>query len=288
VDSGILLVLACAAAGCSWLLLVGAIAFGRLRAPGRRPAPPQPVVLAEWPIEGAARQVVLGDEPRFLLERGLRSPERDVRVAAITALGRLGARHEWAVDGLIEALATEADTPARVAAELDRLAPRPGARLAPLLGHPSDVVRFYAVRLLAGYPELARNEVVALAGDRSPNVRAAAIETLRATGSPSALRMALARLGDTHPSVRAQAIRTASALGVGRVTPFVARRLEDDSWWVRETAREALATSAGGGAAEDTTVEQALRSGIRRSRPATRGWSGPDSALDADLSGAAP
>jgi hypothetical protein len=287
VDDGTLLVLACAAAGVTWLLFAAAIAWGRLRMAARRRAAREPVVHTGWPTEGAQpRSPAHGDEPRALLERGLRSSERDVRVAAITALGRLGARHEWAVDGLIEALATEADTPARVAAELDRLAPRPGARLAPLLGHPSDVVRFYAVRLLAGYPEPARHELLALTRDRSPNVRAAALEGLRPVGSPSALRAALACLEDTHPSVRAQAIRTASALGGDAATPFVARLLDDDSWWVRETAREALATSRDHAG---TTVELALRSGIERARLATRQWSappGPD--IDAGLTGAVP
>jgi hypothetical protein len=286
VDDGSLLVLACAAAGGSWLLLAAAIVWGRLRAARNRPLP-RAVVIAGWPTEESLpRSIAHGDEPRSLLERGLRSPERDVRVAAITALGRLAARHEWAVDGLIEALATDADAPARVAAELDRLAPRPGARLAPLLGHPSDVVRFYAVRLLAGYPDLARREVTALTNDRSPNVRAAALEALRVSGSASALRAALARLEDTHPSVRAQAIRTASSLGGDGAAPFVSRRLEDDSWWVRETAREAIATSAGDGG-RGGTVEQALRSGIARAGAPKRDRSGSHAALDAGFSGGA-
>ena len=64
-----------------------------------------------------------------------------MRIAAITALGGLGERYEWAVDGLIEALAERIEDPVRVAAQLDRLAPRPGSRLAFLLGHPNTVVR---------------------------------------------------------------------------------------------------------------------------------------------------
>ena len=60
-------------------------------------------------------------------------PSRTCALASVTALGRLGHRHEWAIDGLIEALADGSDSPVRVAAALDELAPRPGSRLLPLL-----------------------------------------------------------------------------------------------------------------------------------------------------------
>ena len=179
-------------------------------------------------------------EARALLERGLRSDERDVRVASVTALAGFATDHEWALDGLVEALASEVETPERVATELDRLAPRPGRRLAPLVGHPSEVVRFYVVRLLGRYPELARRHVAALTADPSPHVRAAALETLRVAGSADALRRALEMLSDSQPFVRAQASRTAVEIaGVG-AAPFVAPLLADESWWVREAAREAL------------------------------------------------
>jgi len=114
-----------------------------------------------------ARGTVGETDTRTLLERGLRSDEREVRVAAVTALSGLASDHEWALDGLVEALASELETPERVATELDRLAPRPGRRLAPLVGHPSEVVRFYVVRLLGRYPELARRHVAALTADLS-------------------------------------------------------------------------------------------------------------------------
>lgn len=182
-----------------------------------------------------------GPTTRALLDRGLRDSERDVRVAAITSLAGLAQSHEWAVDGLIEALAGELETPGRVAAELDRLAPRPAHRLVPLLDHPSDVVRFYAVRLLARYPELARRHVPAVTRDRSPNVRAGALETLRDSGSAEALRCALVLLEDPQPFVRAHAARTAAAIAGPSAATFVTPLLGDASWWVREAVRESLA-----------------------------------------------
>ena len=238
------LVLVCAIACGCWLLLAAAIPIARLRARRRRPTG-QAEVSGGWVLpaasgDRAARGTVDETDTRSLLERGLRSDEREVRVAAVTALSGLASDHEWALDGLVEALASELETPERVATELDRLAPRPGRRLAPLVGHPSEVVRFYAVRLLGRYPELARRHVAALTADPSPHVRAAALETLRAAGSADTLRRALEMLSDTQPFVRAQASRTAVAIaGVGAAS-FVAPLLADESWWVREAAREAL------------------------------------------------
>lgn len=240
-----LLLFSAVAAGCLWLSLAAAIAWGRLRH-GQHAPDTAPLVIGDWHVpperdRAPAEPPERGDDARSLLEQGLRSPERDVRVAAITTLGRLADRNEWAVDGLIEALVSGIEGPAaRIAAELDRLAPRPGTRLVPLLTHPSQVVRFYAIRLLARYPELARRHVPDCARDPSPRVRAAVLETLGACGSATALRAALRALDDPDAAVRAHAIRTASTTGAAGIIPFVAPLLGDGSWWVREAAAMAI------------------------------------------------
>jgi HEAT repeat protein len=239
VDGSAALVLVCALAAACWLGLAAAIPASRLVARRRRK-----MALAAGVASDMQDDTLVGrDGPtmRALLERGLRDRDRDVRVAAITSLAGLAPSHEWALDGLIEALASELETPGRVAAELDRLAPRPARRLVPLLEHPSDVVRFYAVRLLARYPDLARRHVPDVTRDRSPNVRAGALETLRDSGSAEALRSALVLLRDPQPFVRAHAGRTACAIAGCSAATFVAPLLGDPSWWVREAARESLA-----------------------------------------------
>jgi HEAT repeat protein len=227
-------------AGGAWLLLAIGVLVGRLRPSQRMLAGSDP---SYTPSDDPSRASVpwLGgeDATRSLLEQGARSPDRQVRISAITTLGRLGHRHEWAVDALIEALATGGE-PVRVAAQLDRLAPVAGARLIPLLGHPSDLVRFCATRLVVRYPALARRHLPALTHDRSPNVRAAALETLRASGSGEALRCSLRLLDDPSARVRAGACRAATAIGGTRAAPFLVTRLRDESWWVREAARDAL------------------------------------------------
>ena len=223
-----------------WGLLLAAIAVGRLR---RRPAAP-PYATYHAPLDAATRTVLAGpvddDEPRDLLLRGLRSAEQDVRMASVTALANLGHRYEWAVDGLIEALAEGRDSPIRVGSALDDLAPRPGPRLVPLLRHPNVGVRFTTVRLLGRYPELARRHVADLTRDQSHQVRAAALETLRDTSTAEALRCATALLHDPHPLVRAQAAATASAVAGARCAGLLLPLLGDESWAVRDAVRTAL------------------------------------------------
>jgi HEAT repeat protein len=261
---------ACVGVGFLFLLVCGGILGRRLRLERRRRGSPlqlPPVLdvhrapwadLEEWrdglavarELEEAAARG--GPDAQVSLREALWSRDPVVRQAAVAALGRLGERHDWAIDGLVEALAEHRDAPASVAAQLDRLAPRVGLRLAPLLRHPRSVVRFYAVRLLRPYGSLARDLVPDLVDDPSPNVRAAALETLASAPSGNALRRALDQLDDPHPLVRAQACRTSAAVSARAAAPFVAPLLADASWWVREAAREALV--AGGRGVTDVVV----------------------------------
>ena len=79
----------------------------------------------------------------------------------------------------------------------------------------------------------------------SPQVRAAALETLSALPTGETLRCALRLLEDPHPLVRVEACKTAGAISGVTAAPFVVPLLTDPSWWVREAAREALVTSGG-------------------------------------------
>jgi HEAT repeat protein len=223
-----------------WGALVTAIAVGRLR---RRPD--ERSAGAYSPVDAATRAVLQStaddEEARVVVLRGLRSSEQDVRVASVTALARLGHRYEWAVDGLIEALADDRASPIRVGSALEDLAPRPGVRLVPLLRHPRVVVRFTTVRLLGRYPDLARRHVADLTRDPSHQVRAAALETLRATSTAEALRCATALLDDAHPLVRAQAAATATAVAGAACATLLVPLLGDESWAVRDATQAALA-----------------------------------------------
>jgi HEAT repeat protein len=238
--------LACAAAGGLWALGASAVLGGRLRQRRRRghiaagaehPIVPPTAVPAAPAL--AAREHLLA---------GLRSDAPDVRRACVVALGRLADRHEWAVDGLIEALAERLDMPARVAAELDRIAPRADMRLLSLLGHPNGTVRYYTARLLAR-EEGGRGFVPRLVLDPSPHVRVAALQALATAPSPLSLAHALRLLRDPDARVRAQACRTSAAICPAAAGPLVVWLLDDESWEVRNAAHGAL-VAAGDGAAE--------------------------------------
>jgi HEAT repeat protein len=179
-------------------------------------------------------------ESREALEQALRSDDAELRRVAILRLGHLGATHDWAIDGLITALTEGADAPARVATWLARLAPRPAHRLVPLLDHPGEAVRFWSVRLIGAYDDLAREHAVRMTRDPCLRVRAASLSTLRATAGPDGLRSALELLADPSPPVRAHACRAVAAIGGVQLAGLVVPPLGDSSWWVREAARAAL------------------------------------------------
>ena len=256
---------ACVVAGNAWLLLAVTVVFRRTplwrRYRPRAGARPIQLLLRTggygWLEDVSADTLVLapGDvrdsggaddlDARDHLLRGLRSREPEVRRASVAALAHLGHRHEWAIDGLIEALAEHADSPASVAGAARPCGAAGWSRLVPLLGHPSSVVRSYAVRLLAGHGDHVVQQATELTWDPLPQVRAAALETLSALPTGETLRCALRLLEDPHPLVRVEACKTAGAISGVTAAPFVVPLLTDPSWWVREAAREALVTSGG-------------------------------------------
>ena len=246
-----------AVAASAWfVLLVAAIVARRRHARRRkrlRSAPPdaheltsvlEPVGRYRGLASARALAVLSSaDHPNSqeFLEHALTSEDAEIRRAAVAGLGHLGSTHDWAVDGLITALTTGADAPARVAAQIDRLAPRPGTRLVALLSHPDATIRFWAVRLLAPYSGgLAEDRLIALLDDPEPSVRAGSLSGLRVASSGDALRGALALLNDEEPRVRTHACRTVADLGGARMAPFLVPLLGDPSWWVRQSAHDAL------------------------------------------------
>ncbi len=255
--------LACAIVGAVWVTVGGAILIARLLRAHRVRASARPELAAaqrdgweDWALDTVRVEThlrTLHDAERDASDRaalehlrqGLWSREPEVRRAAVTALGKLAARSDLAVDGLIEALAERRDAPARVAMQLDRVAPRADARLVPLLGHPESLVRCYAARLLSRSGSAELSHVLELRNDPAPRVRVAALQALESTSTVLALRMALRLLDDAHPRVRAQACRTASAISPVAAADLVAGALRDESWEVREAAHESLVRYGG-------------------------------------------
>jgi HEAT repeat protein len=173
-----------------------------------------------------------------LLRRALRDDDVSVEAAAVRALGELGDEH--AVELLLEALREGRVARSRVAAQLEQLHPLPGARLLPLLRDPEPAVRFWGATLLAPYPGIGQESLVAATRDPDPNVRAAAVETLGSRGGRGAGEAALELLDDPAWFVRVHAARSAGHLLGASAAPEIARLLSHGRWWVRTAAKDAL------------------------------------------------
>ena len=256
----VILALVCACLGLLWLALaaltlVNRIVHDRWRRVGARRLPPagsrreQRLLrracvhrngVGRWRRVATLQALAEAGHPKAprLLRRALADPDPEIVAAAVKALGRLD--EDWAAEALVRALHDERYPRSRIAAQLERLAPRAGHLLVPLLSDPDAPVRFWAATLLVRYPGLALDELRACARDADPNVRAAAVEALGASGEPTALPAALALLVDPAWFVRAHACRAVGALGSPAVAADVAALLADDWWWVRSAAKDAL------------------------------------------------
>ena len=193
-----------------------------------------------WRRVSALRRLARIHDPAAprLLRTALGDRDPRISAAAVRALGDLG--DEWAIDLLLDALREERAPRSRIAAQLERLAPTPGAALLPLLRDRDPAVRFWGATLLAPYPELGSASLVMLTQDSDPNVRAAAVETLGHRSGDAAAAATLALLHDPVWFVRVHAARSAGRLLGAEAGPLIVRLLADSRWWVRTAAKDAL------------------------------------------------
>jgi len=173
-----------------------------------------------------------------LVRRAVADDDPVVAAAAIRALGDLG--DHWATELLLAAMREGQAPRSRVAAQLERLAPRPGARLLALVSDPDPVVRFWGATLLAPYPDLGQASLLGLIRDPDPNVRAAAVETLGSRSGPGVAEATFALLEDPTWFVRVHAARSAGHVLGAAAAPALTRLLADSRWWVRTAAKDAL------------------------------------------------
>ena len=185
----------CAIACGGWLLLARLPSVGRLAraTPGRSGPPSAPIggrVVPAAPLVPEGRRD-RGGASRRLLEEGIRS---DRARACASRRSRLWAASRAITSGPSTARsrrsATELEPPVRVATELDRLAPRPGS-----IGssHCSAIQATSSASTRSGCSPVSRSRSADTSHrvplTRRRNVRAAALETLRATaGSTETLR----------------------------------------------------------------------------------------------------
>lgn len=236
-------------------------------------------------VDGPTRERLIDLMRRYgadtRLRRGLRGLSQSKRVAAAEALRFFPTPdNQWALN---RALADK-DADVRIAAAASLIAQDAAPALDVLLPLLTRK-RTMPVRLgqiLQDYCDRDSNAVAAVAHNTAfhPFVRAKAVETLAATGDPrhvstiqslvlspepdlraAALR-AFGKLPNTISSdavamclrdeswfVRAAAADTAGALGFYHLVPLLAPLVDDDEWWVRFRASEALEALDGAGRA---------------------------------------
>jgi len=206
----------------------------------RRVSRPPRTDWGRWRRISALSRLTRAQHPsaRRLLRRSLANPDTKIATAAIRALGEVG--DAWAIDLLVSALRDGNAPRSRIAAELEHLAPAPGAELLPLLRDPDPAVRFWGATLLGPYPELGETSLIALTWDSDPNVRAAAVETLGRRSGHAVAAATLALLDDPLWFVRLHAARSAGNVVGAAAASSVAPLLSDRQWWVRAAAKDAL------------------------------------------------
>jgi len=243
----------------AWVLLSLAVILGRARYERRRHEPISKSVGAReaerlvrrvnrsartewgrWRRVAALARLERAHHPAVprLIRSVLRDPDPRVVTAAIRTLGDIG--DDWAIDLLISELRRGIGPRSRIAAELERLAPAPGPKLAPLLRDWNPAVRFWGATLLEPYPELGESSLIALTWDPDPNVRAAAVETLGSRSGDAVGAATLACLDDSEWFVRVHAARAAGHVLGAAAAPTITRLLADERWWVRTAAKDAL------------------------------------------------
>jgi len=194
----------------------------------------------KWKRIQALRALAREHDPsaRPLLELALVDPDRDVVGAAVRALGDV--TDDWAAELLVQALRENRYSRALAAAQLERRPDAIDGFLPSMVTDPDPTVRFWGATLLAVTPRPAPDALIVLARDDDPNVRAAATESLGATGKKKALKVVRERLHDEAWFVRVHACRALGELGSPADAAALADMLGDSWWWVRAAAKDAL------------------------------------------------
>ena len=187
---------------------------------------------------GSAKAVA----PLVRVMRNTREEDRDVRMAASRALGRI--RDPRALEPLLDALAApESWLPARVAEVVLQFGDTAFEPLVQLLQkHDESAARAWACQILGDLGNTRAVPVlIGCLGDINDQVRARAASALGKLGDrravPDLIRM---MLSDPVPYVRIQVVRALGALGDSRALHYLIDALKDGEWWVRIRVVEAL------------------------------------------------
>jgi len=190
----------------------------------------------------AVRALALTGSPDAwpLLQRAVNHSDRESVRAAVVTLGRFPGAHSAGI--LVHALRTVPFGRAQIATFLEAYPTDISGLLAPLLGEPSPVFRYWGAMLssrYAGQPHIEAR-LVGLIEDADPAIRKAAAASLAAADCKGSLPAILTLLDDPVSWVRSQAVLAAGKLGDAGLAPAVGSKLADPDWAVRDAAKRVL------------------------------------------------
>ena len=102
-------------------------------------------------------------------------------------------------------------------------------------------VRVSALKALGSIGSLAAvDDLIALSGDKAAEIRANAIAALGKIGDDRAAETIVGHLTESDIGVRLQTVQALGRLQISSTMPQLAACLDDDNWWLRFRAAEAL------------------------------------------------
>lgn len=215
-----------------------------------------------------------------LLLQQLASEDREIRRAAVIALGRVGSRR--ASQGLIALLDEERDLVIAATGALARIGDAAAFEpLLVLLDHDELSVRQSAVGALnsIGHPELAAAAMARLR-DPSPRVRESAVRIVGYFGFPEALDAFMELAADPEEPVRRAVLEHLPYIEHPDAVPRLVRAVMDETAGARATAARAL------GKVEGDAARHGLRSALDDAEPWVRYYAARSLAEQRDASAA--
>ena len=181
-----------------------------------------------------------GETATGVLQNSLTDKDRDVAYFSVMALGKVKTPESARI--LLEAIGGRAFDGGRIISVLEDFPPFVSDEAALAMGHQDPLIRFWAVRLLMHFrPERLVRNIEKLAGDPSPQVRAAVCECLGKIGVSSSASVIRKQLHDPVWFVKRQAIKALSRLIGAECIPEISGFLADENIMVRDGVKKAMA-----------------------------------------------
>ncbi len=213
-------------------------------------------------IEAVRRISIYGSDAAPALEAALSDDDPSVRTAAAIELATLAEAPPLArlAERLQKSIDTQSDDLRRVFRRT--VAAESRAAIALLVdGSTGDELRQLILYGLGHAGEFSALPIIdAMMHHANPEVRAEALRSLANLAHPSSGDTAIRAMGDPDWRVRAQAANCVRRIGATQAVPALQPLLDDEQWWVRFRAAEALAVLGSDGVSR---LESAARHGDR-------------------------